>query len=42
MSALAIDIGGTKFTVAVAEENRIVRRVVRATNREGGRKWLLG
>jgi glucokinase len=38
---LAIDIGGTKFTVAVFEDDRIRRRETRQTNREGGREWLL-
>jgi glucokinase len=38
---LALDIGGTKFTVAAFEDTQMVRRETRATNREGGREWLL-
>ncbi len=41
MSALAIDIGGTKFSIAVFEERRMVARESRATDREGGREWML-
>jgi len=41
MSTLAIDIGGTKFSMAVFEDNRIVRRETRTTDREGGRDWML-
>jgi glucokinase len=39
-ATLAIDIGGTKFTIAVFEGDRIRRRETRQTNREGGREWL--
>jgi glucokinase len=42
VKTLAIDIGGTKFTVAAFEGDRIVRRESRSTDREGGREWLLG
>ncbi len=38
---LAIDIGGTKFTVAVFDRDRIVRRESRATDAAGGRDWML-
>jgi len=38
---LAIDIGGTKFSVAVFEGDRMVKRESRSTNREGGRDWML-
>ena len=38
---LAIDIGGTKFSVAVFEDDRMVRRESRSTDREGGRAWLV-
>lgn len=39
---LAIDIGGTKFSVAVFDsEGRIVRRESRATDAAGGRDWML-
>ncbi len=41
MSILAIDIGGTKFSMAVFESERIVHRTTRATDREGGRDWML-
>ncbi len=40
-TTLAIDIGGTKFTVAIFRSDKMVRRESRATNREGGREWLL-
>jgi glucokinase len=40
-ATLAIDIGGTKFTVATFEGDRITRRESRITNREGGREWML-
>jgi glucokinase len=42
MSTLAIDIGGTKFSMAAFEGDRIVERTTRATDREGGRDWMLG
>jgi glucokinase len=38
---LAIDIGGTKFTMAVFEGDRMVRRESRATDAAGGRDWML-
>ena len=41
MRILAIDIGGTKFSVAVFEGDRMVKRESRSTNREGGRDWML-
>jgi glucokinase len=41
MSTLAIDIGGTKFTMAVFEAGRMVERESRATDREGGREWMV-
>lgn len=41
MKTLALDIGGTKFTLAAFEGDRLLRRVSRATEREGGRAWLL-
>lgn len=41
MRTLAIDIGGTKFTVAAFEGDRMIRRESRMTNRDGGREWLL-
>ena len=41
MQTLAIDIGGTKFTLAVFDGERMVLRESRATDREGGRDWML-
>ncbi len=39
---LAIDIGGTKFSMAVFQDRQMVRRESRATDAEGGRDWMLG
>jgi glucokinase len=39
---LAIDIGGTKFSVAAFDGERMMRRESRATDAEGGRDWMLG
>ncbi len=41
MNTLAIDIGGTKFSIAVFQDRRMVARESRATDREGGRQWML-
>lgn len=45
MNTLAIDIGGTKFTLALFTESpggpQIIREETRSTNRAGGREWLL-
>jgi glucokinase len=41
MTTLAIDIGGTKFSMAAFDGDRIVERATRATDREGGRDWML-
>ncbi len=41
MTTLAIDIGGTKFSMAVFADGRMVARESRATDREGGRDWML-
>ena len=38
---LAIDIGGTKFSLAVFDNDRIIRRESRATDAAGGRPWML-
>ncbi|HLH19187.1 MAG TPA: ROK family protein [Bryobacteraceae bacterium] len=38
---LAIDIGGTKFSLAVFDGPRMVRRESRATDAAGGRHWML-
>ena len=39
---LAIDIGGTKFTIAAFDGPRMVRRESHATDAAGGRDWMLG
>ena len=41
MRVLAIDIGGTKFSVAAFDGDRMVRRESRATDPQGGRDWML-
>jgi glucokinase len=42
VSTLAIDIGGTKFTMAVFDDDaRMLARQSRSTDREGGRDWML-
>ena len=42
MSTLAIDVGGTKFQMAVFDgADRMVEKETRSTDREGGRKWML-
>ena len=41
MTGLCVDIGGTKYTVAVFENERILRQVSSPTEREGGREWML-
>jgi len=38
---LAIDIGGTKFAMAVFDGAQMVRRESRATDAQGGREWML-
>ena len=42
MKTLAIDIGGTKFSVALFHGAEMVRRESQATDREGGKEWMLG
>lgn len=42
MTTFAVDIGGTKFTVAVFAGERMIARESRATDREGGRDWMIG
>jgi glucokinase len=42
MNTLAIDIGGTKFSVALFEGETMTRRESRATDRDGGPEWMLG
>lgn len=41
MNTLAIDIGGTKFTLALFEGNRMILRESRATDRAGGPAAML-
>ena len=41
MSTLAIDVGGTKFSVAVFEGKQMLERESHSTDREGGRDWML-
>jgi glucokinase len=41
MNTLAIDIGGTKFSMAVFEGRRMALRETRRTERAGGRDWML-
>jgi len=38
---LAIDVGGTKFSIAAFDGERMVRRESRRTDAEGGRDWML-
>ena len=42
MRTLAIDIGGTKFSVAAFDGERMLRRESRSTDKGGGREWMLG
>lgn len=42
MNTLAIDIGGTKFGVALFEGQRLATRLRRPTDRAGGPEWMLG
>ena len=41
MKTLAVDLGGTKFTLAVFDGDRMVRREQRATDQAGGAPWML-
>jgi glucokinase len=41
VNTIAIDIGGTKFSMALFEEDRMARRESRATDREGGKDWMI-
>jgi glucokinase len=42
MTTLAIDIGGTKFSLALFDDGRMVQRECQATDRTGGPDWVLG
>jgi glucokinase len=41
MKTLAIDIGGTKFSMAAFVDHQIVARISRATDRDGGPAWMV-
>ena len=41
VNTLAVDIGGTKFAVALFEGDKMIRRESRPTDREGARDWML-
>lgn len=41
MRTLAIDIGGTKFSLAAFDGDTLTARESRATDRAGGREWML-
>ena len=41
MNVLAIDIGGTKFSMALFENGQMSRHETHATQREGGREWMV-
>jgi glucokinase len=41
MNTLAVDIGGTKFAVALFEGDKLIRREARPTDRDGARDWML-
>jgi glucokinase len=41
MNTLAIDIGGTKFSMAVFSEGSMIRHLSEPTDRAGGREWML-
>jgi glucokinase len=41
MHTLAIDIGGTKLTLGLFENQTLIERYARATNRAGGPSWML-
>jgi glucokinase len=40
MKTLAIDIGGTKFSMAVFDGRCMITRESRSTDRDGGRQWM--
>jgi glucokinase len=41
MTTLAIDIGGTKFSMALFDGDRMVERATEPTDREGGPAWMM-
>ncbi len=40
MKTLAVDIGGTKFTLGAFEQNELLLRESRSTDRSGGPEWM--
>jgi glucokinase len=41
MNTLAIDIGGTKFSMALFHDKKMTQRQTHVTQREGGREWMM-
>ena len=41
MRILALDVGGTKFSIAAFDGERMIRRESRATDKQGGREWMV-
>lgn len=41
MNILAVDIGGTKFSLALFQDGQMLQRESRATDRDGGKKWMV-
>lgn len=41
MNTLAVDIGGTKLSLALFKDDAMERRITRATDRAGGPDWML-
>jgi glucokinase len=41
MNTLAIDIGGTKYSMAVFVDNELIMRQTQPTDRDAGREWML-
>lgn len=41
MNTLAIDIGGTKLSMALFEDDRMILRHSQATKRSGGHIWMI-
>jgi glucokinase len=41
MKTLAIDIGGTKFSLALFDGDRMADRITGSTDQQGGREWLV-
>lgn len=41
MRTFAVDIGGTKFSVCLFEDDKMIARESRATDRTGGKDWMI-